>query len=225
MILPGGVKRTWLIPIVLSLLLHVPIVLLFTRLPMTQTYSEPVLKLSLRSIPAAPKMVRTAPPTAGMRQESQPKQQPGQQERAVIPQSRQKTQAESQSGRAAKSTAESNAADQQVTEAEPSVGMSAGMTAAQAQSSAHTDPVEAGKLTILKRVVPDYPAFSRKRGEEGKVSVIALIRGGVVIEAKISKSSGYPRLDQSAVRAAKSWRFAETEELQVIIPFLFDLTD
>lgn len=222
MTLHGCGKRTWLFPVVLSLLLHVPIALLLSRLPMIHTDSEPVLKLSLRSTPAVPKMVETSPQTEITKQEPQPKPQskllP---ERAVIPRADQKGPAENQNSDASKKGAAKNAAGQGVTDAADSSGVSA----SQVPSPAPAGPIEASMLKILKQVVPDYPAFSRKRGEEGKVRVIASIKGGAVMEAEIYESSGSPRLDQSALRAARLWRFAEAEELHVIIPFIFSLTD
>lgn len=222
MTLPGGGKRAWLLPILLSLLLHAPIALLLSRLPMIRTYSEPVLTLSLRSLPAVPKEVQTSPQAASPKQEPQlqhkpqPKRLP---ERLVTRRSSQETPAENRSDLAPQDEPSENAADQRITAPEQSVGVFAPPVPLPA------DPVDANSLRILKKAVPDYPAFSRKRGEEGGVRVIVLIKGGAVIEAEIYKSSGFPRLDQSALRAARSWRFDEAEEFRVIIPFNFSLTD
>lgn len=56
---------------------------------------------------------------------------------------------------------------------------------------------------------PDYPASSRRAGEEGTVVLeLYILPNGRVGEARVQKSSGYPRLDEAAVREAKrSWRF------------------
>lgn len=222
MTLPDGGKRTWLFPIVLSLLLHVPVAILLSRLPMIHTYSEPVLNLSLRSIPAAPKMVETSPQTEVPKQRPQPKPQSKQlSENAVIPSDGQKEHTENQNSDASKKGTAEDAAGQGVTGA----AASSGVPASQVPSPVPAGPIEASMLKILKQVAPDYPTFSRKRGEEGKVRVIVSIRGGAVMETEIYESSGYPRLDQSALRAARSWRFSEAEELRVIIPFIFSLTD
>lgn len=56
---------------------------------------------------------------------------------------------------------------------------------------------------------PPYPASSVRMGEEGTVVLNLYIRtDGTVQEARVEKSSGFAKLDQSAVRYAESnWRF------------------
>lgn len=56
---------------------------------------------------------------------------------------------------------------------------------------------------------PEYPATSIRLNEQGKVLLlIYVLPDGKVGEVKVSRSSGYPRLDASAMREAKrSWRF------------------
>ncbi len=47
---------------------------------------------------------------------------------------------------------------------------------------------------------PDYPALSQRLGEEGIVTLSLLVGvDGRVIDSRIEQSSGYPRLDESAV--------------------------
>ncbi len=62
---------------------------------------------------------------------------------------------------------------------------------------------------------PDYPSASRRLGEAGSV-VLALLVGedGKVKEAKVETSSGFPRLDEAAVKEAlRRWKFIPgTEE-------------
>jgi protein TonB len=55
---------------------------------------------------------------------------------------------------------------------------------------------------------PDYPAESRRRGEEGVVR-LALRVGidGQVESAEVIGSSGFSRLDEAATAAARRWRF------------------
>jgi protein TonB len=86
--------------------------------------------------------------------------------------------------------------------------------------------VEAESLRITKRVVPEYPVFSRKRREEGTVSVIMTIVRGSVEKAEIERSSGYERLDASALRAARQWRFdtGDTTVLRARVSFSFKLS-
>lgn len=55
---------------------------------------------------------------------------------------------------------------------------------------------------------PDYPAESRRRGEEGVVRLSLRVGiDGRVEGAEVATSSGFPRLDQAAVEAARRWRF------------------
>lgn len=55
---------------------------------------------------------------------------------------------------------------------------------------------------------PVYPEIARTRGYEGVVLVaVEILPDGRVGNMKIRKSSGYAILDQSAVEAAKKWKF------------------
>lgn len=62
---------------------------------------------------------------------------------------------------------------------------------------------------------PAYPASERREGHEGVVILqLYVLESGKVGEAKVEKSSGYPVLDEAAVKEAlRSWRFiAGTKE-------------
>ena len=61
---------------------------------------------------------------------------------------------------------------------------------------------------------PDYPASSRRAGEAGTVVLdLYILPNGRVGDAKVQKSSGFPRLDEAAVKEAKrSWRFVPGTE-------------
>lgn len=51
-------------------------------------------------------------------------------------------------------------------------------------------------------VKPDYPALSRRRGEEGTADVKFVIGlTGAIENIELAKSSGYPRLDEAALAA------------------------
>lgn len=55
---------------------------------------------------------------------------------------------------------------------------------------------------------PNYPAVSRRLGEEGVVMVRVLVKAdGTAGDVRLEQSSGFPRLDQSAVDAVKRWKF------------------
>ncbi|MFO6419688.1 energy transducer TonB [Hylemonella sp. W303a] len=55
---------------------------------------------------------------------------------------------------------------------------------------------------------PAYPDISRRMNEQGQVLVRVLVgTKGEVLRAELGKSSGYPRLDRTAVAAVRGWRF------------------
>lgn len=58
-------------------------------------------------------------------------------------------------------------------------------------------------------IEPDYPPQSKRLGEEGATVLrLYVLEDGRVGEAQVSKSSGFPRLDEAAVKHAKrSWKF------------------
>lgn len=62
--------------------------------------------------------------------------------------------------------------------------------------------------TYLNNPRPAYPALSRRLGEQGKVVVRVLIGiDGKAEQVEIRRSSGYDRLDQSALATVRSWRY------------------
>ena len=90
-----------------------------------------------------------------------------------------------------------------------------------AQPADHTfsNSVEAGSALALPSPLrsdprhpltpPDYPASEIRRNHEGTVQLlIYVLPNGRVGEVKIGRSSGYPLLDDAALRKARSaWRF------------------
>ncbi|NJO12608.1 MAG: TonB family protein [Gammaproteobacteria bacterium] len=86
--------------------------------------------------------------------------------------------------------------------------------AAQSTPTPSTDavgePVAATQLQADRQLTPPiYPPTSRRLGEEGTVRLlIYVLPDGRVGDVKIDKSSGFPRLDEAAMNAArKDWRF------------------
>ena len=113
------------------------------------------------------------------------------------------------------------------------------------QSPSSTEPSSAGQdATLIKEkgvqteaktlraVSPVYPRLSRRRGEEGTVVFTVWIsKKGKVEKIKILHSSGYKRLDDSALKAAKKTRFqpaiknGQAVPSQTELTFTFRLTD
>lgn len=82
----------------------------------------------------------------------------------------------------------------------------------------------------LHNPTPEYPLMSRRRGEQGRVLLSVTISStGDAELVTISKSSGYAMLDQSALKAVKTWRFVparlnnEPIFAEVIVPVRFTL--
>lgn len=60
----------------------------------------------------------------------------------------------------------------------------------------------------LQNPKPPYPALSRRLGEQGKVITRVFIGvNGLPQKAEIVQSSGYDRLDQSALQTVLKWRY------------------
>lgn len=75
-----------------------------------------------------------------------------------------------------------------------------------------------------QRPRPEYPRASQRRGEAGRVTIRVLISPqGAVAEARVRASSGYARLDESALAAARAARFKPYTENGVAYPALADI--
>jgi periplasmic protein TonB len=80
---------------------------------------------------------------------------------------------------------------------------------------------------------PEYPPSSRRAGEAGTVILeVYVLENGRVGEARVKQSSGFPRLDEAAVREVKrSWRLVPGTENGKPVPMwgqfavTFKLTD
>ncbi|WP_160123543.1 energy transducer TonB, partial [Rhodovarius lipocyclicus] len=60
----------------------------------------------------------------------------------------------------------------------------------------------------FRNAAPGYPQGSRERGEQGVVSLLLNIgTDGRIITLEVTRSSGYPALDEAARRAVREWRF------------------
>ena len=82
----------------------------------------------------------------------------------------------------------------------------------------------------LNNPSPDYPALSRRLGEEGKVVLRVLVgENGRPVQIELRTSSGSPRLDQAALAAVGRWQFIaarrgdEVVAAWVLVPLVFNL--
>ena len=79
---------------------------------------------------------------------------------------------------------------------------------------------------------PEYPPLSRRRGEEGTVTLrISVDDHGGVAHIEIVESSGFRRLDEAAVAGVRAWRFEPATEAsgasidsEVLWRVVFELT-
>jgi len=79
---------------------------------------------------------------------------------------------------------------------------------------------------------PNYPARSRRLGEEGKVLLrVRVSPDGTAAAVDLEKSSNFERLDEAARQAVASWRFVpakrgdEAIEAVIIVPLVFRMED
>lgn len=80
------------------------------------------------------------------------------------------------------------------------------------------------KAAYLNNPKPIYPAISKRLGEEGTVKVNVLIGAdGLAKEVRLSRSSGFERLDDAALMAVKQWRFVPGKRNGVAEAMWFDV--
>jgi len=94
-------------------------------------------------------------------------------------------------------------------------------------------PVTVGDLDerMIEGKPPRYPMESRRKREEGTVLLRLLIGlDGRVAQVSIAQSSGFDRLDQAALQAARGWRWqpmvrdGDAVEVRGVMPIPFVLT-
>ncbi len=87
------------------------------------------------------------------------------------------------------------------------------------------------QASVVSRGTPNYPKSARRKGLQGRVVVTVTVgASGKVSSCQISQSSGHSSLDQSAISAARRYRFRPAKNAlgQVVsvkkaIPFNFQL--
>ncbi|WP_334119716.1 energy transducer TonB [Limnobacter sp.] len=74
----------------------------------------------------------------------------------------------------------------------------------------------------LNNPAPQYPALSRRLGEQGRVMLdVYILPDGSVGEIKLNKSSGFPRLDNAALQAVKNWKYVPAKRGNKPIAFWY----
>ena len=85
----------------------------------------------------------------------------------------------------------------------------------------------------LKNPAPPYPREALQQNQEGLVMLSVFVdRSGHAVDVNVKQSSGFPLLDESALKTVKKWKFSpgrmgflSTEsQLQVPIRFLLKNT-
>lgn len=84
--------------------------------------------------------------------------------------------------------------------------------------------------SYLHNPAPDYPALSRRLGEQGRVLLRVLVStGGTAETVQVEGSSGSDKLDQAAIQAVKKWTFIPAKRSNkpisayVLVPVKFSL--
>ena len=82
----------------------------------------------------------------------------------------------------------------------------------------------------LRNPAPEYPAFSKRRGEEGRVLLrVNVGADGLPRAIEIHTTSGFERLDDAAVETVKRWKFVPARQgdkpvaAWVLVPISFSL--
>ncbi len=74
----------------------------------------------------------------------------------------------------------------------------------------------------LDNPAPVYPTRSRQMREQGRVLLdVYILPDGSVGEIRLRESSGFPRLDRSALEAVKGWRYVPAMRGGVAIPYWY----
>lgn len=86
------------------------------------------------------------------------------------------------------------------------------------------------RAAYLDNPAPRYPPMSRRLREEGTVLLrVTVSETGMPLVVKISRSSGYSRLDDAARQTVKGWRFEPARQgatairASVLVPIIFQL--
>jgi protein TonB len=82
----------------------------------------------------------------------------------------------------------------------------------------------------LQNPAPAYPALARRMREQGRVLIRVLVSAdGMPERIELKTSSGFPRLDQSALETIRNWKFVPARQGEqkvaawVVVPIAFTL--
>lgn len=107
-----------------------------------------------------------------------------------------------------------------------------GLKTTSTQAGSQNAPVEQPRFNAayLSNPAPEYPRQSQMMEEEGVVKLkVHVAASGMPLSVELYKSSGYSRLDQSALVTVKRWKFVPAKqgnqaiEGWVIVPIAFNL--
>jgi periplasmic protein TonB len=96
----------------------------------------------------------------------------------------------------------------------------------------HNDTVQPPRFDAdyLDNPAPNYPALSRRSGEQGKVLLRVFVEpGGNAGQVLVAASSGFERLDSAAIDAVRRWKFVPAKQGEnviaawVVVPINFSL--
>ena len=105
-------------------------------------------------------------------------------------------------------------------------------TAAPASMSAPAPTAPRFDAAYLDNPAPNYPPLSKRAREEGRVVLHVFVEHtGQAGKTEVQTSSGFERLDRSALAAVSRWKFvpakqgAEAVAAWVLVPIVFSLKD
>ncbi|MCC8059135.1 TonB family protein [Cloacibacillus sp.] len=232
----SGERGRWAAALLISLLLHCALIFIFGGAK-AEKKPEPVMNVKLVFAPAAAgnkgggsgggKTVEKKVPQPKKEQAVKPvSKQPTVKKKKEAPIKEISARPAENKETAANAPAETAAATDGAEEGNGTDGGSGtggGGTGAGSGSGEEGGIADVNSLEVTHKVLPDYPAFSRKRKEEGTAVIIAAVENGRVQSVEIEKTSGYDRLDNSALRAVRGWRFRHEGRIRVRIPFVFKI--
>lgn len=232
----SGERGRWAAALLISLLLHCALIFIFGGAK-AEKKPEPVMNVKLVFAPAAagsngggkaaekkapqPKKEQTVKPVPKQSAVKKKKETPV---KEISTRHAENKEAPAAADTSANAPAETAEATDGAGEGNRTGGESGAGTGGPGESSEVGSGIaDVNSLEVTHKVLPDYPAFSRKRSEEGTAVIIATVENGRVQSVEIEKTSGYDRLDNSALRAVKEWRFRHEERIRVRIPFVFKI--